>query len=209
MENQLKRYLIIALVLSSYLLILTVFLLTPTNNAFNFVVRLCGLFGFLSISITIIVVPFAAKLYKIFGKSFIIIHHTFASLGLILITLHPIALLLLVLDPAIFIPVFSDWLTFWRLAGRPALILIYVGVLSAVLRKKISKYWKQIHMILYIAFIFGFVHGILIGTDLKKAFMLLIFLVLFVFVSYSFVLKRYQIYKIKAKKKKSKIIQGN
>ncbi|HEY0089395.1 MAG TPA: hypothetical protein VGB37_11165, partial [Candidatus Lokiarchaeia archaeon] len=119
------------------------------------------------------------------------------------ITLHPIALLLLVLDPSIFLPVFSDWSTFWQLAGRPALILIYVGVLSAILRKKIQKHWKQFHMILYIAFIFGFVHGILIGTDLKNAVMLVIFLVIFVLVSYSFALKRYQIYQIKAKKKKS------
>jgi DMSO/TMAO reductase YedYZ heme-binding membrane subunit len=209
MENKLKRYLLIALVLWSYVLILIVFFLTPSNNAFNFVIRLCGLFGFLSISITIIVVPFAAKLYKMFGKSFIKIHHSFALIGIVLITIHPIALLLFVLDPTIFLPNFSDWLTFWRLAGRPSLILIYIGVLSAVLRKKIPKYWKQFHMILYIAFIFGFVHGILIGTDLKNPLMIVIFIGLFVVVSYSFALKRYQIYRIKQKKRNQKLSGSN
>ena len=60
---------------------------------------------------------------------------------------------------AVFVPVFYPFYDFWLLAGRPALILIYIAVAAGILRKKIPKYWKQIHFLNYVALFFGLIHG--------------------------------------------------
>jgi len=184
------------------LIILILLLFTPILNPFDFFIRFAALIGYASMFLATIMTPFMVELYKIFGKPFIKQHHLYSILGLILITIHPIAFAISVLDISVFIPVFYPWIEFWNLAGRPALILIYISVIAAILRKKI-KQWKWIHVLNYIALFFGYVHGVLIGTDFQNLGIFIIFTVMIILSFATFALKRYQNFKRKRKLKKS------
>lgn len=193
---------LISLNLILFIVIFILFLLTPVSDAFYIFIRLGALFGFTSIFLATTMSPFMVQLYKIFGKPFIKLHHTYSILGLIMITIHPVTYAISVMNIAVFVPVFFPWIEFWNLAGRPALILIYIAVLSALLRKKVTKYWRYFHMLNYIALLLAYVHGVLIGTDFKNLGILIIFTIMLIISFGSFGLKRYQNYKRKKKLRK-------
>ena len=97
-------------------------------------------------------------------------------------------------------PNFDSWDLFWRLAGRPALIILYVAVLAAFLRAKAPKYWRAFHALMYVVLLFGIIHANIIGYDLKNNLaILLIFNALFIASLAGFVLKRYKTYLMKRK----------
>jgi hypothetical protein len=79
------------------------------SHPFELSVRLFALNGFLILSIAAIMTPFLKEIKHHFNKSFLEMHHSFAVIGLALITLHPIALFIQVLDPAIFLPNLSSF----------------------------------------------------------------------------------------------------
>jgi predicted ferric reductase len=162
----------------------------------NFTIRFAALIGYTSMFLATIMTPFMVELYKIFGKPFIKQHHLYSILGLVLITIHPVSFAISKLDITVFIPVFYPWIDFWELAGRPALILIYIAVVAAILRKKIKK-WKWIHFLNYLALLFGYVHGVLIGTDFQNPGILIIFTAILILLFVTFGLKRYQNFKRK------------
>ena len=174
------------------------------SHPFELSVRLFALNGFLILSIAAIMTPFLKEIKHHFNKSFLEMHHSFAATGLVLITLHPIALFIQVLDPAIFLPNLSSFYLFWLLAGRQALIVIYVSLAAALLRRKIPKYWSYwsfIHAFMYLALFFAIVHANLIGTDFQNSTIALVYDGLFVVVIAAFVLKRLQQYRIRVKLK--------
>ena len=125
----------------------------------------------------------------------------YSIMGLILITLHPIAFAISVLDITVFLPVFYPWYDFWSLGGRLALILIYIAVLGALLRKKIKKNWRIIHTLNYIALFFAYIHGVLIGSDFQNIGILIIFTIMIILSFGVLIYKRYLIYKRKKGKK--------
>lgn len=196
-------YIIIATV-SLYILILVFFLLTPFTDGFNFVIRFGALFGFTSLFITTLMTPFVVQLYKIFGSSFIRIHHLFSIAGLILITLHPVAFAISRLDITVFVPVFDTWYGFWSLGGRLALILIYIAVIGALLRKKLTKNWRIIHILNYVALFLIYVHGVLIGSDFQNIGIFIIFTIMIVMSFGVLLYKRYLSFKRKKGKSKSR-----
>jgi DMSO/TMAO reductase YedYZ heme-binding membrane subunit len=189
-------------IIALYILIITLFLMTPIGGILNGIVRLCALLGVVSIFIATIMTSFMVEFYKIFKKPFIKIHHIFSILGIMLITIHPITYAIQVINISVFVPVFYPWYTFWALAGRPALIFIYLALISVVLRKKIPKLWRPLHGLNYIALLFGYIHGILIGTDFKNIGILIIFTIMVILSYCSLVYKRYQIYQRIQRKKK-------
>lgn len=204
MNNETKKKLILLVILSLYAYIIILSLFSVGDNPIFYFIRLFALIGLLSMSIAAIMTPFAVELYKLYGKSFIKLHHLFSLTGLIFITLHPVFLAVYSANPFVFLPDFSSWLAFWELAGRPALILIYVAILAALLRKVYQKSWKLVHALVYIALIFGIVHGTLIGTNFSNPLVLVFFYVLFAITIFSFIYKRYKNYqqtkKLAAKK---------
>ncbi|MFX1378969.1 MAG: hypothetical protein ACFFA4_07720 [Promethearchaeota archaeon] len=189
--------------LSLYILILVLFLLTPFTDAYNFIIRFGALFGFTSMFIATMMTPFVVQLYKIFGKPFVKIHHLYSITGLVLITLHPVTFAIFRLDITVFIPDFTTWYGFWSLGGRLALILIYLAVLGALLRKKIIKGWRFIHILNYIALFLAYVHGVLIGTDFQNTGILIIFTIMIILSFGVLIFKRYLIYKRKKGKSKN------
>ncbi|UCC19173.1 MAG: hypothetical protein JSV62_13890 [Promethearchaeota archaeon] len=194
-----EAIIIIASALSLYILILVFFLLTPFLDGFDFIIRFGAIFGFTSMFITTMMTPFAVQLYKIFGKPFIKVHHLFSIAGLVLITLHPVAFAIMRLDIAVFLPDFTSWYGFWSLGGRLALILIYIAVLGALLRKKIQKNWRIIHVLNYVALFLAYVHGVLIGTDFQNLGILIIFTIMIILSFSVLIYKRYLNFKRKKK----------
>ncbi len=190
---------IITATLSLYILVTVFFLLTPFTDGFDFIIRFGALFGFTSMFIATMMTPFVVHLYKIFGKPFIKMHHIYSITGLILITLHPIAFAIFKLDITVFIPDFNSWYGFWSLGGRLALILIYIAVIAALLRKKIKKNWRIIHILNYIALFLAYVHGVLIGTDFQNLGILVTFTIMIILSFSVLIFKRYLSFKRKQK----------
>jgi len=191
-------YIIVA-TLCLYIFILVLFLLTPFSDGFNFIIRFGAIFGFTSMFIATMMTPFVVKLYKIFGRPFIKIHHLYSITGLILITLHPVAFAIWRLDITVFLPDFTSWYGFWSLGGRLALILIYIAVLGALLRKKIKKNWRIIHILNYVALFLAYIHGVLIGSDFQNIGILIIFTIMIILSFTTLFFKRYLSFKRKKK----------
>ena len=182
-----------------YILVLVLFLLTPIGTAYDFFIRFGALFGFTSMFVATMMTPFAVQLYKIFGKPFVKIHHIYSITGLLLITLHPVVFAISVFDITVFIPDFTSWIDFWRLGGRLALILIYLAVIGALLRKKLTKYWRILHILNYAALFLAYVHGVLIGTDFQNIGILIIFSCMIIVSFGILAFKRYISFKRKKK----------
>ena len=186
-----------------YILILFLFLSTPFYSVGDFFIRFGALFGFTSMFVATLMTPFAVELYKIFGKPFVKIHHIYSITGLILVTLHPLIFAVTVDNIAVFVPDFSSWYGFWSLGGRLALILIYIAILGALLRKLAKKSWRIIHALNYVALFLAYVHGVLIGTDFQNIGILITFTIM-MFLSFGVLgYKRYLTYRRKKGKKES------
>ena len=184
--------LLAAVVLALYAITAVVVLTAPYDDPIHVIARLTALWGFLALAIAAILTPFLREIMKVFGRPFLAVHHTFAAIGLLLPTLHPVTLAIGALNPAIFIPVFSPWGRFWALAGRPALYLLYIAFAGVLLRKYIPKYWRWVHGLMYVALLFAIVHGNLIGDDFRDPVIWVLFNTLFALVVAAFVLKRWQ-----------------
>jgi len=192
-----KGYIVLGGIMGLYLIIFVLFLTNPSDDYYSFFVRLFALTGLYGLLIATLMTPFLKEIYQIFGKPFLKIHHTFAALGIAGATLHPVVFALDVSDLTVFIPDTSSWLAFWELAGRPALILIYIAVVAVLIKSKMKGYWRAVHSLMYVVLIFVMVHGILIGTDFENIGILVIYSLLFLGVVFGFVYKRYQNWQMK------------
>lgn len=223
-----EGYFLLAGILGLNLSVILLFLASPEtyeyftidalDATFWFFTRLFALLGLVALFISSILTPFAKELYQMYKKPFIKVHHGSAIFGLVAITLHPI---IFAIDKgitessfaqgiAVFLPKFSSAYAFWSLAGRPALILIYIAVVGALLRKAFKTGWRFLHMLNYIALIFGVVHGIIIGEDFYSFFEVLyvndllitiLFLLMAAITIGTFTLKRIQLSKLRKRRK--------
>jgi predicted ferric reductase len=146
--------------------------------------------GYVAIFAAIVSSAYMRELYRLLGRPFLWGHHVVSISGLILIVIHPLALATETASAAVFVPKFNSWLVFWQLGGRPALYLIAVASIGALLRKRWRKSWRNIHMLNYIAFLLGTVHAVLIGTDFGQPFLRLVPIAMALVVVGVFVRKR-------------------
>jgi methionine sulfoxide reductase heme-binding subunit len=167
----------------------------------RFSIRLFALNGFIALGIATIMTPFIKEITIYLKKPFLRVHHYFAALGLTLITLHPIFLAIQRLNPAVFLPNVGSFEMFMINGGRQALIIIYIAFFAVILRRKIVSYWRPFHALMYVALFFGIVHANLIGTDFQNIIVLISLNALFVVSILAFVLKRWQMHKIRKKQK--------
>ncbi len=180
------------------LVLVTAFVLMSPSSTIHFtLLRLCGLYGFILLSVAASITPFLREVTMFFGKPFMRIHHVFAVVGVIAITLHPILYAVLILDPAVFLPRFDDWFVFWQNAGRPALVMMYIAVSAALLRRKAPRNWRSFHALMYAVFLFAVVHASLVGTDMANYAVMVLVYSLFAFSMFVFFLKRYRSYRLK------------
>jgi predicted ferric reductase len=163
-------------------------------------VRLFALYGFLFLSVAALKTPFLKEITQAFGKPFLKVHHSFAVLGVVFITLHPVFNAVERFSLSVFVPNFASWRAFWALAGRPAFFILYVAVFAAFLRAKAPKYWRVFHALMYVVLFFGIVHANLIGDDFQNLGIMIIFNALFLVSLAAFTFKRYRSYRLKRKK---------
>lgn len=166
MNIYIRRSLFIFILLCPYILVFLSVENTHPDDIVYAGLRLSGLFGFLSLSLGVIMNLFKKEMKTTFGRPFMVIHHFFAISGLILITIHPVLLAFATMDLSVFIPITSSVLIFLVNGGRVAIILLYLGFLTAVFRSAFKGSWIQIHRIMYLALILGIIHANLLGQDL-------------------------------------------
>ena len=172
-----QGYFIISGIVILNIIVVVLFMLNkpwePLSQFSSFFVRLFSLLGLVALFISSIFSLFTKELYQIFKKSFIKIHHASAYTGLVLMTLHPIVFGIDQIEQSsvfinglkVFLPDFSSHWNFWRLAGRPALIIFILAIVGALIRRSFKKGWRWIHALNYIAFAFVVIHGVLNGSD--------------------------------------------
>ena len=136
--------------------------------------------GAASLFIAVMTAAFARKMRRFLGWRFRRVHHLFAISGLVLVTLHPLIQALQFNNFEIFVPRFASWDAFWGLAGRPALILIYVVLVAAMLHRFIPRYWRILHMLIYVALVFGAVHGLMLGSDSRNLLLVVPYVIMLV-----------------------------
>jgi DMSO/TMAO reductase YedYZ heme-binding membrane subunit len=168
--------------------------------------RLLALNGYIALAVAAIITAFLKEITLFLKKSFIKIHHYLAIAGLILITAHPIAFIIQTQTPSLLFPNTQSLFLFFYYGGSPALILVYIALIAALLRTKIIPYWRYIHALLYVALFFGVVHANLIGQDFQNIVLGVIYDALFAAVIAAFALKRYQYYRLKARVKKARLM---
>jgi predicted ferric reductase len=162
----------------------------PSPSPLTSGIRVAGLAGFVLLAVAAIMTPWSREIYHNFGTSFVKIHHLFALSGLILITLHPVFLAIRLMNASVFLPKFTPFYDFLIFAGRPSLILIYIAVAAILLRRFIPGSWRALHALIWVALIFGIVHGDLIGTDMENPLIFMLFNGLAVVAVGAFVVKR-------------------
>jgi len=162
----LRRALFIILLISPYLLVAGIIMSTHPSDLLYTGIRVCGLFGFLSLSLGVIMNLLKKGIKTTLGRPFITLHHLFTVSGLVLITVHPVLFALSIKDFSVFIPDTSSALSFLTNGGRVAIILIYIGFLAALFRSVLKGRWVQIHRVMYLALILGVIHANLLGQDL-------------------------------------------
>jgi len=184
-----EKYIFLGIALILFLELVISALTYDYEDIHQFGIRLTGLVGFASLFVSVIMSNFFEEFDKN-GKKKLISHHLFSIIGIILITLHPVIFAVYKSDIGVFLPKFDSWEVFWELAGRPSLILLYVGFVSGFLFKLYKRSWRALHMIVYIALFFGLVHGILIGTDFQNPYITFVFVILFLIMIYILIDKR-------------------
>jgi sulfoxide reductase heme-binding subunit YedZ len=149
--------------------------LQPGAQPIFWVIRIAALTGYFSIFGAIVTSAYLRQMVRWFGRPFLKVHHTLSIAGLILATIHPLAVAWQALSLRVFIPAVGSWYRFFALGGRPAWYLLGIGTLVAVLRGTIGKNWRLLHTLNYLAFWLATVHGIMIGTSVQNWVMRLVF----------------------------------
>ena len=156
------------------LLAIVAIVFRPEGDPVHWIVRGSGMVGYVAVFLASLSSAYMRELYRLLGRPFLWGHHVLSVSGLVLIILHPTALAIETANASVFLPRFDSWLVFWQLGGRPALYLIAIASLGALLRKRWRKGWRTIHTLNYVAFLLATVHAILIGTDFGQPFLRLV-----------------------------------
>ena len=146
---------------------LGIILLVGTESPVWTVVRFGALLGYVAVFLACLSSAFLRQLVQTFGRSFVQVHHIVSVSGLVLLLVHALGVAWDARSLIVFIPPFSSLTRFLEFGGRPAIWMIGVASLVALLRATLRKSWRPIHWLNYVAFLLGTVHGVLIGTDFE------------------------------------------
>lgn len=127
-------------------------------------VRGTAILGYLCVFTATVSSSFIRELVRLLGRKFVTIHHIVAYTGLLLITLHPLAVALSWSTTSVLVPKLDSVMYFLQWGGPPALYLLYVGSVVASFRSRIDV-WRTVHWLNSLAFVLATFHAILLGTD--------------------------------------------
>jgi len=173
-------------------LVLTIGLvsLQPHDSPFKLAVRGVALLGYLAIFLAVLSSAYMRQAVRIFGRPFTRVHHVLSVAGLLLVTVHPLGVVIAAVGLSVFLPRFDSLIVFLELGGRLAWYLVACAALAAVLRRAIGRVWRAIHTLNYVAFLLATVHGMMIGTDLQYTIVKALAAILALLVVAMFVQKR-------------------
>ncbi len=170
-----EGYVFAGAVIALYVLVSVLVLLSPSPALPETAIRLTALLGLLSLSIAVITVPFIPVMTGWLGVPFLRIHHSCAGAGLLGATLHPLLYAWTVASAAVFLPLHGSLQIFFSTGGRVALPILYVAAGAVLFRRAIPRYWRSLHLLMYLALFFAVVHGNLIGTDFSHPVIMVVF----------------------------------
>ena len=178
------------LALVALLIVAIVLILQPPIPREYGAVRAFGLLGYLGIAFGVASSLYMVEMARFFGRPFVRLHHIITYTSLALITLHPLTYAAAFDGLKVFVPTLGSWSLFWTNAGRPALYLLALAALAAILRGRLGRWWRNVHWLNYAAFLMGTVHALRSGTDTRYLAMRILAVSLSVFVAGAFVAKR-------------------
>ncbi len=143
-------------------------LLYPNAAPINWVIRTTALIGYFCVFGAILTSAYLRQVVRWFGRPFIKIHHILSLSGLVLVTIHPLAVAWQARSLRVFVPAVDSWYRFFALGGRPSWYLLGIATLAAVLRRTIGRNWRWLHTLNYLAFWLATAHGILIGSSVQN-----------------------------------------
>ena len=130
--------------------------------------RLAALLGAVFILAAAISSAFSLQIARRLKGPFTKLHHPLAITGAALILIHPLLVAWNFKSARILIPNFDSWRSFWTMAGCPALVLVVLAIIAALLMRRIPRFWRWGHWLIYPAMLMAAVHGLRIGQDLRS-----------------------------------------
>jgi sulfoxide reductase heme-binding subunit YedZ len=153
--------------LGALLLVVTLIAFRPNPNPLNWFIRGAALLGYLAVFLAILASAYTRQMVKLFGRSFVQVHHILAVAGLTLVTLHPLAVAWDTASPRVFVPTLTSWRALFTNGGRPAWYLVGIASLAGLLRTRIGRNWRLIHYLNYLVFWLATIHALLSGEDFQ------------------------------------------
>jgi DMSO/TMAO reductase YedYZ heme-binding membrane subunit len=170
------------------------------DTLLKWIIRDLALLGYIAIFLAIVSSHYKRQVMRLFGRSFLNVHHVLSVIGGVFLTLHPLGVAWDAMALSVLLPVFLPVLDMLKYGGRIAWYVFAVGALTALWRKSIGKRWRTIHGFNYLAFAFGTIHANLVGTDFQSLPARVISIVMFVVVAILFVRER-----IEARRRRAEI----
>ena len=186
-----KGWLFLAVIGLHLAVVILIALTTTSTSVQRTIVRVMGLSALIILFYAATITLFLKYIVKHFGKSFVKIHHAFVLTGFGLLLIHGITYAI-ALSSGLSIEL---WTIFSMIGDTCAII----AIIAAIKRRKWTKIWRYLHMLMYWMLIFITFHGIFGGTDFTTPAILGIYISMLVAVGKTVFLKRRQIAKIKKK----------
>jgi sulfoxide reductase heme-binding subunit YedZ len=140
----------------------------PFGTALHFVVRASAILGYEAVFLAAVSSSYMSQMMRLFGRSFLKVHHVLSLSGLVLITLHPLGLAIEASSLSLLVPRFESLEVFLRLGGRPAWFLFGLTALTAALRWPARRGWRVLHLLNYVGFALATAHALMIGGDFQS-----------------------------------------
>jgi predicted ferric reductase len=161
---QLRQRIMIVFGIVEVLFIGGILLAKPEPDAVTMFIRFLALAGYWGVFVAALSSLFMRELVQIMGRPFIKIHHAFSLTALALLIAHGLTVAISWADASVLIPTFSPLSMLFRNGGRVAIYLLVITAATAALRKVI-KPWRWIHLLNYVAFLFGTTHANLLANS--------------------------------------------
>lgn len=182
-------------------LVVGVALLDEITAPMTGVIRIGALLGYVMVFLASLSSNYMRELTRLFGRRFVKVHHLASVTALAALAIHAISVAWRASSALTFVPLFGSLRLFLSQGGRPALWLIAVASLAALLRVAIGKNWKPVHWLNYLAFLLATIHAQLIGTNFRHLGVRLVSMAMAVAVVVLFVIKRVEVYRRKRRRR--------
>lgn len=139
----------------------------PSDPLYS-IIRGAGILAYGTSFLAIITSAFPKEATRLSGSSFLRVHHVFAFCALALMLMHTSAIWVSFGTARILVPHLETFRGFLLFGGRVALPLFILTAVTAKFGRSI-RYWRNIHLLNYAAFILVTTHAVLIGTDFDSA----------------------------------------